>query len=309
MLSASALAEPLASWHNRDSKKNILQFVEKVTDKNSKYYVATSDRIATFDNDGTLWSEQPAYFQLFFAIEQIKKMAKQNPGWANEEPFKSLLAGDMKKALSNEENLLKIIAASHSGMTQSEFRQSVLDWMAVAKHPDTNKKFTEMVYQPMLELLDYLRDNGFKVWIVSGGGIDFMRPWVEGVYGIPPENVIGSRMKKSFVIVDGKPVIKRLAELDFIDDKDGKPVGIDNPIGKRPIAAFGNSDGDLQMLQYTAAGDGLRLMVYIHHTDSKREWAYDRNSHIGQLNKGLDEAKKNNWTVVDMQKDWRVIYP
>jgi hypothetical protein len=309
MLSASALAEPLASWHNRDSKKNILQFVEKVTDKNSKYYVAPSDRIATFDNDGTLWSEQPAYFQLFFAIEQIKKMAKQNPGWANEEPFKSLLAGDMKKALSNEENLLKIIAASHSGMTQSEFRQSVLDWMAVAKHPDTNKKFTEMVYQPMLELLDYLRDNGFKVWIVSGGGIDFMRPWVEGVYGIPPENVIGSRMKKSFVIVDGKPVIKRLAELDFIDDKDGKPVGIDNHIGKRPIAAFGNSDGDLQMLQYTAAGDGLRLMVYIHHTDSKREWAYDRNSHIGQLNKGLDEAKKNNWTVVDMQKDWRVIYP
>lgn len=312
LVSASSFAADLASWNKADSRDSIIEFVEQVTSK-GKYYVAPADRIAVFDNDGTLWAEQPAYFQLFFAVDRIALMAKEQPekykAWKTTEPFKSVLEGDLKKALSSEEHLIELVMASHAGMTQKEFREEVLAWLKTAKHPETGKKYTEMVYQPMLEVLSYLRSNGFKTYIVSGGGIDFMRPWVEAVYGIPPEQVVGSRIKKEFSIVDGKPVINRLPKMDFIDDKGGKPVGIDTHIGKRPIVAFGNSDGDLAMLQYTAGGDGKRLMVYIHHTDAEREWAYDRESYIGKLDKGLDEAKKNNWPVVDMKKDWKVIYP
>ena len=305
-------AGELSSWKKSNSLDSIETFVKQVTSR-GKNYVKPADRIAVFDNDGTLWTEQPAYFQLFFAIDRVKLMAKKDAElarkWKREEPFKSALAGDIKKVLSNRENIFKLIGVTHAGMTQEEFRQVVLEWIKTAKHPTTGKKYTEMVYQPMLEILDYLRANGFKTYIVSGGGIDFMRPWVEGVYGIPPEQVIGSRVKKQFAMIDDVPVIKRLPEMDFVDDKEGKPVGIDLQIGKRPIAAFGNSDGDLAMLQYTAGGPGKRLMVYVHHTDAKREWAYDRKSHIGQLDKGLDEAKKNGWTVVDMKEDWKLVYP
>lgn len=310
------LATTLPSWQKGDSRAAIIDFVARVTSP-GKDFVAPADRIAVFDNDGTLWSEQPVYFQLFFSIDRVKVMAKADSAlakqWQTEEPFKSVLAGDeasaLAKVLSNQDNLFKLIMATHAGMSQADYRALVLAWIQTAKHPMTGKKFTDMVYQPMLEVLEYLRAHGFTTYIVSGGGIDFMRPWVEGVYGIAPEQVIGTRFKKTFSLFEGKPVIQRLPEIDFVNDKAGKPIGIDTHIGKRPIAAFGNSDGDLPMLQYTGAGEGARLQVYIHHTDAKREWAYDRESPIGQLDKGLDEARKQGWTVVDMQNDWAVIYP
>ena len=287
-----------------------MTFVEKVTTPGTPDFVPPPERIAVFDNDGTLWSEQPMYFQLFFALERVKALAPQHPEWKDKEPFASLLKDDAKTALSGgEKAILEIVMATHAGMTTTEFEQIVKDWIATARHPKTGKPYTEMVYQPMLELLAYLRANGFKTFIVSGGGIEFMRPWTEAVYGIPPEQVVGSSIKTTFEMREGGPVLVRLPEIDFIDDKAGKPVGIHSHIGRRPIAAFGNSDGDLQMIQWTSAGEGLRYGLLVHHTDAEREWAYDRDSHIGRLDKALDEAGKRGWTVVDMQHDWNVIYP
>jgi hypothetical protein len=310
-VSASAhAADPLPSWHEGQAKQAIVAFVEKVTKEGSPDFVPAAERVATFDNDGTLWAEQPMYFQAIFIFDRIRQLAPQHPEWKEQEPFASVLKGDVKSALAGGERaLMEMAMATHAGMTTGEFEQIVQDWIATAKHPETGRLYTEMVYQPMLELLAYLRANGFKTFIVSGGGIEFMRPWAERVYGILPEQVIGSSIKTKFQLRDGKPVLVRLPEINFIDDKEGKPVGIHQHIGRRPIAAFGNSDGDLQMLQYTAAGKGARFCLYVHHTDAEREWAYDRTSHIGRLDKGLDEAAAKGWTVVDMEADWKNIYP
>ena len=309
-LASAQSSDPLPSWNEGKSKQSIIDFVARVTKEGSADFVAPAERIATFDNDGCLWSEQPMYFQLFFAIDRVKALAPKHPEWKNTEPFASLLKGDVKAALAGgEKAILEIIMATHAGMTTEEFEQVAKDWLASAKHPTTKKHYTEMVYPPMLEVLNYLRANDFKTFIVSGGGIEFMRPWTEAVYGIPPEQVVGSSIKTKYEIRDGKPAIVRLPKLNFLDDKAGKPVAINQHIGRRPIAAFGNSDGDLQMLQWTTAGDGARFALYVHHTDAKREWAYDRKSHIGKLDKGLDAAKKGGWTVVDMKDDWKVIYP
>jgi len=292
------------------SKQSIIEFVAKVTEKGSPDFVRPAERIAVFDNDGTLWAEQPMYFQVLFALDRVKVLAPQHPEWNDKEPFASLLKGDVKGVLAGGEHaILEIVMATHAGMTTAEFEQIVKDWIATAKHPTTKRPYTEMVYQPMLELLTYLRANGFKTFIVSGGGIEFMRPWTEEVYGVPPEQVVGSSIKTKFEMHNGKPVLVRLPELNFLDDKDGKPMGINQHIGRRPIAAFGNSDGDLQMLQWTTAGKGSRFALYVHHTDAKREWAYDRKSSIGRLDKGLDEAQAKGWTVVDMKQDWKIIYP
>lgn len=272
-------------------------------------FVPEAERVAVFDNDGTLWGEQPLYFQLLFALDRVKAMAPQHPEWKDKEPFASLLKGDIKTALAGgEPAIVDIVMTTHSGMTTDEFDQIVRDWVASAKHPKTGRLYTEMVYQPMLELLAYLRANGFKTFIVSGGGIDFMRPWTEKVYGIPPEQVVGSSGKTKFEMRDGTPVLMRLPEINFIDDKAGKPVGIHHHIGRRPIAAFGNSDGDLQMLQWTCSGPGPHFCLYVHHTDADREWAYDRDSSIGRLDKGLDEAGIMSWTIVDMKADWNKVF-
>jgi phosphoserine phosphatase len=310
MATSSHAVEPLASWNDTASKKAVIKFVEEVTEEGGQDFVAPAERIAVFDNDGTLWSEQPAYFQLFFAIDRVKALAPNHPEWKEKQPFKAAIEGDLKTLFSGgEQTLLELVMASHAGNTTEEFERIVTDWIRTAKHPRFNRLYTECVFQPMLEVLSFLRTNGFKTWIVSGGGIEFMRPWVEKVYGIPPEQVIGSSIKTQFEIRDGKPVLVRLPEIDFIDDKAEKPVGIHKFIGRRPIAAFGNSDGDLQMLQWTAAGSGARFCLYVHHTDEKREWAYDRNSSVGRLDKGLDEARAKGWTVVDMKKDWKRIFP
>ena len=263
-----------------------------------------------FDNDGTLWAEQPMYFQLAFALDRVKALAPQHPEWKTQQPFKGVLENDLNSVLAGGEHaILELVMATHTGNTTDEFEQIVTDWLATAKHPKTEKLYTEMVYQPMIELLAYLRANGFKTFIVSGGGIEFMRPWTEKVYGIPPEQMIGSSIKTKFEIRNDQPVLVRLPEINFINDKAGKPVGINSHIGRRPIAAFGNSDGDLQMLQWTAASKGARFCLYVHHTDAEREWAYDRTSSIGRLDKGLDEAKAKGWTVVDMKNDWKRIFP
>lgn len=302
-------ADPLPSWNEGKAKQSIIDFVAKVTTVGSPDFVPQAERIATFDNDGTLWSERPVYFQLLFAIDRVKALAPQHPEWKDKEPFASLLKGDTKAAMSSgERGLLEVVMVTHAGMTTEEFEKIVTDWIAVAKHPTTKRPYTEMVYQPMLEVLAYLRANGFKTYIVSGGGVEFMRPWVESVYGIPPEQVVGSSIKSKFEMRDGKPVLVRLPELNFIDDKEGKPVGINSYIGRRPIAAFGNSDGDLQMLQWTTAGSGQRFALYVHHTDAEREWAYDRDSSVGRLDKGLVEANAKGWTVVDMKQDWKTVY-
>ncbi|MFT5904601.1 MAG: phosphoserine phosphatase [Cryomorphaceae bacterium] len=303
-------ADPLPSWNETTSKKAITAFVEKVTKVGGADFVPLAERIAVFDNDGTLWSEQPMYFQAFFIFDRIKTLAPKNPEWQTKEPYASVLKGDVKAALAGGEHaLIEMAMATHAGTTTEEFNKIVADWLTTAKHPKTGKLYTEMVYQPMLEVLNYLRANGFKTYIVSGGGIEFMRPWTERVYGIPPEQVIGSSIKTKYEIRDGKPVLARLPELNFNDDKGGKPVGINQHIGRRPIMAFGNSDGDFQMLEWSTAGKGARFGLFVHHTDAKREWAYDRESHIGRLNKGLDEAKQKGWTVVDMKADWYRIYP
>ncbi len=309
-MATAQTADPLPSWNDGKAKQSIIAFVAKVTKEGSSYFVTPAKRIATFDNDGTLWAEQPMYFQVLFALDRVKTLAPQHPEWKDEEPFASLLKGDVKAALAGGKHaILEIIMATHAGMTTEEFEKVVKDWLATAKHPTTKRPYTEMVYQPMLEVLAYLRANGFKNFIVSGGGIEFMRPWTEKVYGIPPEEVVGSSIKTKFEMHDGKPVLVRLPELNFFDDKEGKPVAINQHIGRRPIAAFGNSDGDLQMLQWTAAGKGARFMLIVHHTDAEREWAYDRKSKIGHLDKALDEALNSGWTVVDMKQDWKVIYP
>jgi len=303
-------ADPLPSWNDGAAKQSIVSFVTKVTQPDSPDFVPVPERIAVFDNDGTLWAEQPMYFQAFFTFDRVKALAPQHPEWKDKEPFASVLKGDIKSALAGGEHaLLEMVMATHAGMTTVEFEQIVTDWIATATLSMTGKRYTEMVYQPMLELLEYLRENGFKTFIVSGGGIEFMRPWAERVYGIPPEQVIGSSIKTKFELFDGKPELVRLPEINFIDDKEGKPVAINQHIGRRPIASFGNSDGDLQMLQYTAAGSGASFCLYVHHTDAEREWAYDRQSHIGRLDKGLDEAGAKGWTVVDMKNDWKIIYP
>jgi len=303
-------ADALPSWNDTAPKKAIIAFVEKVTKEGSSDFVPPNERIATFDNDGTLWAEQPLYFQFLFAIDRVKALAPQHPEWKTREPFASLLKGDTKTALTGGEHaFLEIVAATHSNLTTEEFDRIVKEWLATAKHAKTGRLYTEMVYQPMLELLAYLRENGFKTFIVSGGGVEFMRTFADKIYGIPPEQVVGSTGKLKFDLRDGTPVLVKLPEVQFIDDKDGKPVGIQMNIGHRPIAAFGNSDGDLQMLQWAAAGSGARFCLYVHHTDAEREWAYDRNSSIGRLDKGLDEAKAKGWTVVSMKDDWKTIFP
>jgi 2C-methyl-D-erythritol 2,4-cyclodiphosphate synthase len=307
---AAHAADALPSWNDIKAKQSIMTFVQRVITKGGKDFVPPAQRIATFDNDGTLWAEQPLYFQIVFALDRAKAMAPQHPEWNDKEPFASLLKGDLKGALAGgERSIVEIVMTTHAGMTTDEFEKVVKDWIATARHPKTKRLYTEMAYQPMLELLRYLRANGFKTYIVSGGGADFMRVFSEKVYGIPPEQVIGSTGKLKFELRDGKPVLVKLPEIDFIDDKDGKPVGIQKHIGRRPILAFGNSDGDLQMLQWTAAGGGARFMGIVHHTDAEREWAYDRKSSIGKLDKALDEAKAKGWTVVDMKNDWKTIFP
>lgn len=303
-------ADPLPSWNDGAAKQAITAFVAKTTTDGSADFVPPAERIATFDNDGTLWSEQPMYFQAFFIFDRIKQLAPANPEWKNKEPFASVLKGDLKSALAGGERaLLEMAMATHAGSTTEEFEKIVSDWANTAKHPKSGKHFTEMVYQPMLEVLAYLRANGFKTFIVSGGGIEFMRPWTEKVYGIPPEQVIGSSIKTKFEIRDGKPVLARLPELNFIDDKEGKPVAIQQHIGRRPIIAFGNSDGDFQMLEWTTAGKGPRLALIVHHDDAQREFAYDRGSHIGKLEKALDEAPQRGWSIISMKNDWKNIYP
>jgi hypothetical protein len=303
-------ADPLASWNDTAPKQAIVAFVEKTTEPGSPDFVPAPERIAVFDNDGTLWAEQPMYFQLIFARDRIKALAPQHPEWKDREPFASLLRGDVQTALEGgQKAILEIIMETHAGMTTQEFEKNVKDWIATARHPQTKRLYTEMVYQPMLELLAFLRANGFKTFIVSGGGIEFMRPWTESVYGIPPEQVVGSSIKTRFEMREDGPVLVRLPEIGFIDDKDGKPVGINLHIGQRPIAAFGNSDGDLQMLQWTAAGEDARFALLVHHTDAEREWAYDKDSSVGRLDKALEEAKAKGWTVVDMKKDWKTIFP
>ena len=302
--------DPLPSWNEVASKQNIIDYVTAVTEVNGKDFIPVKDRIATFDNDGNLWSEQPAYFQLFFAIDRVKAMAADHPEWTSEQPFKAVLDNDMESlAKQGEHGLIELVMATHSGNTTEEFEADVQDWIKTALHPTKNVTYDQLVYQPMLELLQYLRANNFKTYIVSGGGVDFMRAFVTEIYGIPEEQIIGSRIKTAYDYNDGHPIIKRLPELDFIDDKEGKPLNIQKIIGKKPVFASGNSDGDLQMMQWTASNSHKSFMLYLHHTDAEREWAYDRKSHIGKLDKGLDQAIKKGWTVIDMKKDWKVIFP
>lgn len=301
--------DPLPSWNDTAPKKSIVAFVEKVTRESSSDFVPPNERIATFDNDGTLWAEQPMYFQLAFVFDRVKTMAPEHPEWKTKEPFASLLKGDMKGvAAEGEKGAMVMLAATHTGMTTEEFAKSVTDWIVTAKHPKTGRPYIEMVYQPMIELLAYLRANGFKTFIVSGGGIEFMRPWTEKIYGIPPEQVVGSSGKLKLEMRDGKPVLIKLPEVNLIDDKAGKPVGIQMHIGRRPIAAFGNSDGDQQMLEWAAAGNGARFCLIVHHDDAEREWAYDRESHVGKLDKAWDEATAKGWTVVSMKEDWKTVF-
>lgn len=303
-------ADPLSSWNDGAAKQSIVAFVAATTRAGGPKFVPPAERIAVFDNDGTLWSEQPMYFQLAFAFDRVRVLAPANPMWKTTEPFASILAQDIPSALAGgEKAIAEIVAATHAGMTTDEFAKAVADWVATAKHPRFQRPYTECVYQPMLELLAYLRANGFKTYIVSGGGIEFMRVFTESVYGIPPEQVIGSSGKLRLEMRDGGPVLVKEAALDFIDDKEGKPIGIQKSIGRRPVLAFGNSDGDHQMLQWTAAGAGARFLGLVHHTDADREWAYDRLSRVGQLDKALNDAVARGWTVVDMKKDWRVIFP
>jgi len=301
--------DPLLSWNDGPTKKAIIDYVSDVTNTESENFIEIPDRIATFDNDGNLWSEQPAYFQLFFAIDRIKQLAPEHPEWKAKQPFKAVMDNDMQElAKHGEHGLIKLIMATHAGTTTDEFETIVKNWLATTKHPRFNRPYTDLVYQPMLELIKYLQDNDFKTFVVSGGGIEFMRPWVEEVYGIPRDQVVGSSIKTEYDYNKGNPVIKRLAEIDFIDDKEGKPEGIHKFIGRKPVFASGNSDGDLQMMRWAESNMLKSFMLYVHHTDSIREWAYDRESHIGRLDKGLDEAKEKGWTVIDMEKDWRIIY-
>jgi phosphoglycolate phosphatase-like HAD superfamily hydrolase len=306
----SLSADPLPSWNDTASKKAIVAFVEKVTTPGSPDYVDPAARIATFDNDGCLWSEQPMYFQAFFIFDRIRQLAPKHPEWKDKEPFASALKGDYEKALSGGvKSLLELAMATHAGVTDEEFDATVRQWLETARHPKTGMAYHEMVFQPMLELLAYLRAEGFKTFIVSGGGIDFLRVFAEKTYGIPPEQVVGSSIKAGYELRDGKPVMVKLPEMNFIDDKEGKPVGIHQHIGRRPIFAAGNSDGDFQMLEWTTSGEGARFGMLVHHDDADREFAYDRESHIGKLDRGLDEGPKRGWAIVSMKDDWKSIYP
>ena len=309
--SAEAQTDPLPSWNDTGPKAAIVAFVEKVTAENTPDFVPEPERIAVFDNDGTLWTEHPMYVQLAFALDRVKTMAPEHPEWKDTQPFKAVLENDMKAlAAAGEKGLLELIMATHAGMSSDEFQKIATDWIASARDPKFNKPYTELVYQPMLELLGYLRANGFKTFIVSGGGVEFVRPWAEKVYGIPPEQVIGSSIKTQFEMRGDVPTLLRLPQVNFIDDKAGKPVAINAHIGRRPIAAFGNSDGDLEMLQWTTLGGTTpRFGLLVHHTDADREYAYDRQSSFGRLDKALDIAPINGWTVVDMKADWKQIFP
>ncbi len=309
--SSLAQSDPLPSWNDTSPKKAIIAFVEKVTKEGTPDFVPKLERIAVFDNDGTLWVEHPMYTQLAFVLDRVKTLAPEHPEWKEKQPFKAVLEGDMKAlAASGEKGLVELLMVTHAGMNNDEFQAIVTDWIAEARDPRFRKPYTELVYQPMLELLDYLRDNGFKTYIVSGGGIEFMRPWSEQIYGVPPEQVIGSSIKTQFTMRDGIPTLMRLPEVNFVDDKAGKPVGINEHIGRRPIAAFGNSDGDLQMLQWTTLGGSTpRFGLIVHHTDAEREYAYDRDTEFGKLDEALDVAGINGWSVVDMKNDWNQIFP
>lgn len=309
-VAAAQAADPLPSWNDGPTKQAIEAFVQKVTDKSGSDYVPPVDRIAVFDNDGTLWAEKPVYFQLLFAIDRVKALADEHPEWKDKQPFKAAIDGDMKAlAAIGKEGLLELLMASHAGMSTQEFQETVTAWLDTAEHPSFKRKYKELVYAPMLELLDYLRENGFTTYIVSGGGIEFVRTFSEPVYGIPPSQVIGSSIKTKYEVVDGEPTLTRLPQMNFIDDKDGKPVGINQHIGKRPLAAFGNSDGDFEMIEWTTAGMGPRLGLIVHHTDADREYAYDRNSHVGRLDRALDQAADKGWVVVDMNQDWNQVFP
>lgn len=309
LTSLSLAQQSLSSWNDGKTRQAIEAFVERVTTPGSADFVPPAERIAVFDNDGTLWSEQPMYVQLAFVIDRVKAMAPEHPEWKDRAPFNAVLTGDFKAlAAAGERGLMELVLATHAGMTADEFEQVVKDWIATAKHPVYQRPYTECVYQPMRELLEYLRANEFKTFIVSGGGIEFMRPWSEAVYGIPPEQVIGSSIKLKYEVRDGRPVLLRLPEIDFIDDKAGKPVGIHRQIGRRPIFAAGNSDGDFEMLEYTTAGAGPRFGLLLHHTDGQREVAYDRTSHFGRLDRGLNDAAAKGWVLIDMKQDWREVF-
>ena len=309
-LSSLHATDPLPSWNDTAPKQAILAFVEKVTRSGSPDFVPEPERIAVFDQDGTLWAEQPIYVQLRFALDRVKALAPQHPEWKRKQPFKKLLTTKQDQRVAvTEQELVEIVIAAHAGMTTAEFEQIVADWIAAARHPQTGRLYTDLVYQPMLELLAHLRANGFKTFIASGGGIEFMRVFTERVYGIPPEQVIGSSGKTRYEVRDGKPVILRLPEIIFIDDKVGKPVGIQRHIGRRPVMAFGNSDGDFQMLEWTTSGPGARFGLIVRHDDAGREWAYDRQSSVGRLDRALDEAPSRGWTVVSMKDDWRIVFP
>jgi phosphoserine phosphatase len=308
--SAAAAGDPLPSWNEGGAKSAILKFVADATREGSPGFVAPAERVAVFDNDGTLWVEQPMYTQLAFALDRVKALAAEHPEWETQEPFKSVLAGDLKNALAGGEHAIaELVMATHAGMTTDEFAGVVQDWMATARHPRFGKLYTECIYQPMLEVLAHLRANGFKTFIVSGGGVEFMRPWTEKVYGIPPEQVVGSAIATKLETRPGGPVLLREPKIDFVDDGPGKPVGIHKFIGRRPVFAFGNSDGDQQMLEWTAAGGGARFVGIVHHTDAEREWAYDRKSSVGKLDKALDEATSKGWTLVDMKSAWKKVFP
>jgi hypothetical protein len=309
-LPLAAVADPLPSWSDTPAKQAITDFVDAVTTEGSEDFVPAPERIAVFDNDGTLWVEQPMYTQLAFVLDRLKAMASEHPQWQAQQPFKAALEGD-QEALGEAgmEGLMKLLMVTHAGMTSAEFAELAQDWIGTARHPRFERPYTELVYQPMLELLQYLRENGFKTYIVSGGGIAFMRPWTESVYGIPPQQVIGSQIELTYEVRDGEPVIVREPEIAFIDDKAGKPVGIQRHIGRRPVLAFGNSDGDYQMLEWTTAGPGARLGLLLHHDDAEREYAYDRESHFGRLDRGLDDAAEKGWQMISMKRDWRAVFP
>jgi hypothetical protein len=307
-LNADAI-DPLPSWNEGETKQSIIDFVTKVTKEGGAEYVPPAERIATFDNDGTLWCEMPMYVQLRFALDRIKALAPEHPEWKSTEPYKSALEGNVKGALSEgEKAAVKLIMGGHAGMTTDQFGRIVSEWLSTARHPRYNRPYTSLAYQPMLELLAYLRERGFKTFIVSGGGVEFMRPWTPRVYGIPPEQVVGSSIKTKYELQGDEPVLMRLPEVGFIDDKSGKPIGINQFIGRRPLMAFGNSDGDYEMLRWTTAGEGPRFGLIVHHTDAEREYAYDRKSEIGRLDRALDEAPQRGWTVVDIKNDWKTIF-
>ncbi|MEM7120300.1 MAG: HAD family hydrolase [Pseudomonadota bacterium] len=306
----SAMADPLPSWNSSETKQQIIGFVETVSDPSHVDFVPADQRVAVFDNDGTLWSEQPLYFQLVFAMDRLGELAKEDPSILTSDVLRAAAAGDVEGVMAGgKEGLLEVVDASHSGLSTEAFQSAVADWLDTSAHPQSGQRYDAMVYQPMLELLSYLRDRGFRTYIVSGGGIDFMRVFAERVYGIPPEQVIGSMGNMSYQVVDGVPTIMKEPGIHFIDDKDAKPIGIARDIGRRPILVAGNSDGDFEMLEWATSGDGARLGMIVHHTDYEREWAYDRDSHIGRLERGLDEGPDRGWLIIDMAADWATVYP